>query len=66
MYKPGWVPNGNPTPGPKYEYKLAWMARMEARAREPDALVHDLRKVDARLGDAPELRERAAGSRFAS
>jgi exodeoxyribonuclease-3 len=28
-----YLPNGNPTPGPKYDYKLAWMARMEARAR---------------------------------
>ena len=28
-----YLPNGNPCPGPKYEYKLAWMARMEARAR---------------------------------
>jgi len=29
-----YLPNGNPVPGPKYDYKLAWMARMEARARE--------------------------------
>jgi exodeoxyribonuclease III len=28
-----YLPNGNPTPGPKYDYKLAWMARMESRAR---------------------------------
>lgn len=33
-----YLPNGNPTPGPKYEYKLAWMARMEARARDLLAL----------------------------
>jgi exodeoxyribonuclease-3 len=26
-----YLPNGNPAPGPKYDYKLAWMARMEAR-----------------------------------
>jgi exodeoxyribonuclease-3 len=25
-----YLPNGNPAPGPKYDYKLAWMARMEA------------------------------------
>jgi exodeoxyribonuclease III len=24
-----YLPNGNPAPGPKYDYKLAWMARME-------------------------------------
>jgi exodeoxyribonuclease-3 len=29
-----YLPNGNPAPGPKYDYKLAWMARMEARVRE--------------------------------
>jgi len=29
-----YLPNGNPVPGPKYDYKLAWMARMEARVRE--------------------------------
>ena len=28
-----YLPNGNPVPGPKYDYKLAWMARMEARVR---------------------------------
>lgn len=28
-----YLPNGNPVPGPKYDYKLAWMARLEARAR---------------------------------
>jgi exodeoxyribonuclease-3 len=29
-----YLPNGNPAPGPKYDYKLAWMARLEARAAE--------------------------------
>lgn len=29
-----YLPNGNPAPGPKYDYKLAWMARMEARVRK--------------------------------
>ncbi|MEP2680578.1 MAG: exodeoxyribonuclease III [Sulfitobacter sp.] len=27
-----YLPNGNPVPGPKYDYKLAWMARLQARA----------------------------------
>ncbi|MGV8954604.1 MAG: exodeoxyribonuclease III [Cypionkella sp.] len=26
-----YLPNGNPAPGPKYDYKLGWMARMQAR-----------------------------------
>lgn len=29
-----YLPNGNPAPGPKFDYKLAWMARLEARAKE--------------------------------
>jgi exodeoxyribonuclease-3 len=28
-----YLPNGNPCPGPKYDYKLAWMARLKARAQ---------------------------------
>jgi exodeoxyribonuclease-3 len=27
-----YLPNGNPAPGPKYDYKLAWMTRMQDRA----------------------------------
>ena len=27
-----YLPNGNPAPGPKFDYKLAWMARLRARA----------------------------------
>jgi len=26
-----YLPNGNPAPGPKYDYKLAWMQRLRAR-----------------------------------
>ena len=28
-----YLPNGNPAPGPKYDYKLAWMDRLCTRAR---------------------------------
>jgi exodeoxyribonuclease-3 len=28
-----YLPNGNPAPGPKYDYKLAWMNRMLSRSR---------------------------------
>ncbi|RZO66596.1 MAG: exodeoxyribonuclease III [Parvularculaceae bacterium] len=27
-----YLPNGNPAPGPKYDYKLEWMARLHKRA----------------------------------
>lgn len=29
-----YLPNGNPQPGPKFDYKLAWMDRLRARAAE--------------------------------
>ncbi|QIE42108.1 exodeoxyribonuclease III [Rhodobacteraceae bacterium SC52] len=29
-----YLPNGNPVPGPKYDYKLAWMARLESHVEE--------------------------------
>ncbi|MGB0926123.1 MAG: exodeoxyribonuclease III [Pikeienuella sp.] len=29
-----YLPNGNPAPGPKYDYKLSWMARQRIRARD--------------------------------
>ncbi len=29
-----YLPNGNPSPGPKYDYKLAWMERLCARAQD--------------------------------
>ncbi|MFK7745664.1 MAG: exodeoxyribonuclease III [Roseobacter sp.] len=28
-----YLPNGNPVPGPKYDYKLAWMERLYHRAK---------------------------------
>lgn len=28
-----YLPNGNPAPGPKYDYKLNWMARLTAHAK---------------------------------
>jgi exodeoxyribonuclease-3 len=33
-----YLPNGNPVPGPKFDYKLAWMERLRARMRELSAL----------------------------
>jgi len=29
-----YLPNGNPAPGPKFDYKLAWMERLEKRAKK--------------------------------
>ncbi|WP_170432200.1 exodeoxyribonuclease III [Ruegeria arenilitoris] len=29
-----YLPNGNPAPGPKFDYKLAWMERLYERARD--------------------------------
>ncbi|SEO53257.1 exodeoxyribonuclease-3 [Salinihabitans flavidus] len=33
-----YLPNGNPAPGPKYDYKLAWLHRLHARANDLLAL----------------------------
>ena len=52
-----YLPNGNPAPGPKYDYKLAWMERLEARARtlmaleEPTLFLGDY-NVIPQAGDA--------------
>jgi exodeoxyribonuclease III len=46
-----YLPNGNPVPGPKFDYKLGWMNRLRARAKElatlelPVALVGDYNVV---------------------
>lgn len=29
-----YLPNGNPAPGPKFDYKLAWMERLHRRAKD--------------------------------
>lgn len=53
-----YLPNGNPAPGPKYDYKLAWMERLAARAR--DLLAGEMPVV--MLGDfnvIPETRDAA-------
>ena len=38
-----YLPNGNPAPGPKFDYKLRWLERLAARAAElvarPDPVV---------------------------
>jgi exodeoxyribonuclease-3 len=57
-----YCPNGNPAPGPKYDYKLAFMERLTAHARdllaleEPLAIVGDYnvipRPEDAKNPDA--------------
>ena len=33
-----YLPNGNPVPGPKFDYKLAWLERLIAHAAELGAL----------------------------
>jgi exodeoxyribonuclease-3 len=57
-----YLPNGNPAPGPKYAYKLAWMNRLRAHAaerlllEEPFVLAGDFNVIpaprDARRPDA--------------
>lgn len=57
-----YLPNGNPAPGPKFDYKLEWMARMKTRveelleAEEPTVLAGDYNVIpqaeDARRPEA--------------
>jgi len=35
-----YLPNGNPAPGPKFDYKLAWFARLATHAKQLVALEH--------------------------
>ncbi len=73
-----YLPNGNPAPGPKYDYKLAWMERMRTRAAEllasemPVVMAgdyniipqrEDAAKPDAWTGDALFLPESRAAYR---
>lgn len=55
-----YLPNGNPAPGPKYDYKLAWMGRLHDRARaileseEPAVLAGDFNVIpEARDARSP-------------
>ena len=57
-----YLPNGNPAPGPKYDYKLAWMERLIAHARgrllleEPFILAGDYNVIPAKAdAKRPEL-----------
>lgn len=73
-----YLPNGNPAPGPKYDYKLAWMARLRQRAEallateEPVVLAGDYNVIpqpidaahpEAWASDALFLRESRAAFR---
>jgi exodeoxyribonuclease-3 len=73
-----YLPNGNPAPGPKYDYKLAWMERLKARAaallaaEEPALLAgdwnvipqaEDAAKPEAWVADALFLPESRAALR---
>ncbi|MBC2776993.1 exodeoxyribonuclease III [Parasphingopyxis marina] len=77
-----YLPNGNPQPGPKFDYKLQWMERLLARAEELFALERpvvlagdynviptdeDTHSVDAMKNDAlTQPESRAAFRRLAA
>ena len=46
-----YLPNGNPQPGPKFDYKLAWMERLRARMA-PEARFHLHRRAADASGPA--------------
>jgi len=62
-----YLPNGNPAPGPKYDYKLAWMERLRSRAidllktEEPAILAGDYNIIPQPIDAAkPEAWEKDA------
>ncbi len=58
-----YLPNGNPQPGPKFDYKLAWMDRLRARAR----VLRQSEMATVMLGDynvIPEARDAAHPERW--
>ena len=60
-----YLPNGNPRPGPKFDYKLAWFARLTAHAAElmaagvPVVLAGDYNVVPAEADIWPGHHEQA-------
>ncbi len=50
-----YLPNGNPAPGPKYDYKLAWMERLHthaarlARSKTPVVMTGDYNVIPTGL-----------------
>ena len=50
-----YLPNGNPEPGPKFDYKLAWFARLNAHAKslagstQPVVLAGDFNVVPTKI-----------------
>lgn len=64
-----YLPNGDPSPGPKYAYKLGWMERLRRRAAEilreerPAALLGDFNVIpqDADAATPENWRESALG-----
>ena len=53
-----YLPNGNPAPGPKFDYKLAWMERLRTRAEK----LIDSEEIAVITGDynvIPEARDAA-------
>ncbi len=60
-----YLPNGNPHPGPKFDYKIAWMGRLRARMRE----LWELERPTVMLGDfnvIPEDKDVWSASAMAS
>lgn len=50
-----YLPNGNPAPGPKFDYKLSWFSRLQKRAKKllefdtPVALIGDFNVMPTEL-----------------
>ena len=50
-----YLPNGNPQPGPKFDYKLKWMSRLRAHAKKllgAESAAHPRRRFQCRADGA--------------
>ena len=59
-----YLPNGNPQPGPKFDYKLAWFRRLEKHARrllQADVPVDLVRRFQRRADGARHLPDHVLG-----
>jgi exodeoxyribonuclease-3 len=67
-----YAPNGNPQPGPKYDYKLRWMLRLHEHAAEllasklPVVLAGDYNIVPPLVPPTPRCSNRVGPTRYGS
>jgi exodeoxyribonuclease-3 len=52
-----YLPNGNPAPGPKFDFKLRWFDRLAAHAKRFSPAVRPLRSVAVKPNHGADIEE---------